>query len=275
MTPAARRPVSPLHTRIDALLSKLLGRTPGSAGDGLRTGPDDESPLGPGATELALAHYAHDMRNQLAMIAASADVLASLAPGPDAEREFLALRHGVERASALTREMLRAPSPSEPADYTDLNTVVEASAGTVARLSGPQIRVELDLAPEPVVVGAKRADLERILVNLALNAREAMGYQGMLRIATALIVQASGHEPGVVRTTQRARLVVADTGCGMRPEVRARIFEPFFTTKPDGTGMGLSSVAATVRQLKGMLTVESQPGRGTSIEVHLPGACPR
>jgi signal transduction histidine kinase len=124
-------------------------------------------------------------------------------------------------------------------------------------------------------VVAELVELERILMNLALNARDAMAGEGVLTIETAVVDPSSNEASEVSLPPSRAHLIVSDTGHGMTPEIRARMFEPFFTTKDYGTGLGLSSVAFTVRQLGGTVLVESKPGRGTSVSVLLPLAAHR
>ena len=116
-------------------------------------------------------------------------------------------------------------------------------------------------------ISADIVQIERILVNLVLNAADAMPDGGALVIETALIPVAPG--PGGAKASQ-VQLTVTDSGAGMTPEVKGRIFEPLFTTKPRGTGLGLTSVAYTVRQLEGTIAVDSGPNRGTTVTVTLP-----
>jgi signal transduction histidine kinase len=140
---------------------------------------------------------------------------------------------------------------------------------TLSRFLGERIQLRTRLSQEPVTVLSEPLELERILLNLALNARDAMADGGDLTIETDVadllpLGQVTG-EP-----VPYAQLSVTDTGCGMTPDVEARIFEPFFTTRATGTGLGLSSIAFTVRQLQGMVSVQSEPGQGTRVTVHLP-----
>ena len=136
--------------------------------------------------------------------------------------------------------------------------MVRASSAWLSRTIGTRVRVQLDLAGHPVRVVADYAELERIVTNLVLNARDAVQTgEGMLHISTG--VRAEG-----------ARLTVSDTGLGLTAEAKARMFEPYFTTKEHGTGLGLSGVAATVSRLGGAVFVDSEPGHGTRVTVVIP-----
>ena len=143
----------------------------------------------------------------------------------------------------------------------DLNSVIAEVQRLLSRTIGANI--ELDVRPEaglPPVLAA-RGQLDQILLNLAINARDAMASGGRLTIRTA----AAG---------PYARLSVADEGVGMAPEVAERAFDPFFTTKPQGqgTGLGLPTINGIVRRLGGHVSLTSEPGRGTVVHVHLPFA---
>jgi two-component system, cell cycle sensor histidine kinase and response regulator CckA len=210
----------------------------------------------------------HDLRNQLTIIIASAQHLAPRVQKPDPD--IADLLQSADRATVLAREILLAARPRLAARRpVDLTRVVRAAEDTLSRVIGSGIRVDLCLAAGPIQVNAEVLELERIILNLALNARDAMGTEGVLTISTAVLDMSSKPVHGVL-PGQYVRLTVADSGPGLTPEVRARMFEPFFTTKEAGTGLGLSSVAYTARQLQGTVVVESEPGRGTSVSVILP-----
>jgi len=218
--------------------------------------------------DLAVAQVVHDLRNQLTVMIACTEVISRLVPENQAEQDVAELRRCAERASMLTRELLMAVR--RPRGRVDLNDVVAGAAATISRLTGQKICVRVRLADGPIPVVADPLEIERIVLNLALNARDAMALGGVLSIETTVTTTQSagrfdGMEPGPC-----ARLSVSDTGCGMTPEVTARMFEPFFTTKSSGTGLGLSSVAFTVQQLRGTVSSTSHPGRGTCVEVLLP-----
>jgi two-component system, cell cycle sensor histidine kinase and response regulator CckA len=150
----------------------------------------------------------------------------------------------------------------------DVNEVVRTTAATLSHGPSDPIRVQLGLWPEPLAVMAEVGDLERVLLNLVLNAYDAMNNGGVLTIETTTAHVGGGSSE---RTpTPYACLIIRDTGCGMTADVKARMFDPFFTTKKAGTGLGLRSVAVTVQQLRGRISVDSEPGRGTAMTVLLP-----
>jgi signal transduction histidine kinase len=221
--------------------------------------------------DLAVAQLVHDLRNDLSVITAFVEHLASRMPGGRADRDIAELRHRADRASQLSREILMAARPRTVARRpTDLNQLVASAADMLSRLAGDQVRVLLQLSDEPVPVVAELAELERILLNLALNARDAMAGAGVLTIETAVVGRPSPVGPEDARPKDCARLTVSDTGAGMSQVVESRMFQPFFTTKAQGTGLGLSSVAFTIRRLEGTVSVDSEPGRGTSVSVIFP-----
>ncbi len=220
--------------------------------------------------DLSVAQLLHDLRNQLTVMMGCAENLAPLVPNGEAEQQLTELRQCAERASQLSRQLLIAARPRAARRRIDLNEAVAMVVRRLAPSVGDRVRVELHLSVGPVPVFAEVSELERILLNLSLNARDAMSGQGLLMIETAIAGDLSGSLG--VGTGQRpyARLTITDTGTGLTPEAKLRMFEPFFTTKTTGTGLGLSSVAFTVRQLEGTIVVDTQPGHGTSISVILP-----
>jgi signal transduction histidine kinase len=210
---------------------------------------------------MSFAQMVHDLSNQLTVMVACADSIAWLVPRGVADAEINELRACLERASALLRALVVAPPPAPAArGIVDLNTVIGSAEHTLARVTRERIALRLRRSQAPLPVRAEAADIQRVLLNLALNAMEAMAGVGVLTIETAF-----ADDP-----TPRAVLTVTDTGAGMAPELQARIFQPYFSTRETGMGLGLSLVALTVRQLRGTIAVDSQPGRGTSIVVTLP-----
>ena len=257
-------------------LKELFSRPRLSTSDGRpeRAGaPDTVSPaIDPG--DLTIAQFAHDLRNLMTVMIGCAECMHQHVPSGKADREFRELIQAAERASMLTRELLLTVRPRSIArGQVDLNQVVGSAFDTIARLAGKTVRVRVRVSPEPALVAADVVDVERVLLNLALNARDAMPEGGVLTIETAVVDNPSHQRSDV--GGRRVRMTVSDTGRGMTPDVRARIFEPFFTTKDTGTGVGMRSVAFTVRQLQGTLSVESQPNGGTSVIVDLPGVSTR
>ncbi len=211
--------------------------------------------------ELTVAQLLHDLRNELTVIVSCVDALVSLqASGPFGET-IVELQRGALRAMLLSRELLTAPQSARPPSTAqppvDLNDIVAPAAATVSRLTGGRQDLRLRLASQPVPVLAERLDLERLLLNLLLNACDATNGDGLIAIDTAVVGTA-------------ARLTVTDSGCGVTPDVKRRMFDPYFTTKPTSTGLGLSSVARIVRNLGGSIAVDSEPGRGTAVSIMLP-----
>jgi two-component system cell cycle sensor histidine kinase/response regulator CckA len=156
----------------------------------------------------------------------------------------------------------------------DLNAVVADMQTMLGRLIGEDVKIVLGVRPELARVKADRAQVEQIVVNLAVNARDAMRSGGRLTIATrnADVNEATAAREVGLRPGAYAALSVTDTGTGMSAETRSHLFEPFFTTKdPDkGTGLGLSTVYGIVEQSGGVITVDSEPGRGTTFTIFLP-----
>ncbi len=208
---------------------------------------------------------AHDFNNILAVISGYAAMLTEeLDPGHPLHGDAVAIEQAAARGSGLTRQLLifSRLEPSRP-ETLDLNVVAADMQRMLARTLGEDIELTtlLSLDLPPIVMD--RGKLEQVMMNAVMNARAAMPAGGRLTIAT------SPHtEPGFVCLT------IADTGCGMPPEVAARAFEPFFTTKGrgKGTGLGLATAYGVVVDAGGTITLESEPDRGTTVRVCLPVA---
>jgi two-component system, cell cycle sensor histidine kinase and response regulator CckA len=221
--------------------------------------------------DLAVAQLVHDLRNQLTVIVSCVDDLAGVAPAGSSNAALVQLRRCAARASVLTREILLAARPRFTARRPlDLNHVVTPAVEVMSRVAGEDIKINTQLSPVPVLVVAEFIELERIVVNLVLNSFDAIDGTGGITIETEAVRSPSSSRVEGMQDAPYARLTVTDNGRGVPPEVRSRMFEPFFTTKEAGTGLGLSSVAFTIRQLHGTMSVESEEGRGTSITVMLP-----
>ena len=213
---------------------------------------------------------AHDFNNLLTVIQANVELVQSTA-GPDVQVELAEVAAATARAAQLTRQLL-AFSRRQVLQPTalDLNEVVLDAERLLHRLLGERIVVESALAPALWRVRADAGQMEQVLMNLAVNARDAMTVDGgTLTIATANV-------PAAASGTGRdcVRLTVRDTGVGMSPEVRDHVFEPFFTTKAPGvgTGLGLAMVYGIVTQSDGTVHVESTPGGGSEFSLLLPRA---
>jgi signal transduction histidine kinase/ActR/RegA family two-component response regulator len=217
---------------------------------------------------------AHDFNNMLAVVVGGVDLAQRRLNGP--RREVLAhlqnAMEGATRAAALTRRLLSF-ARSEPLlpERVDSRELIAGMSDLLDRTLGERIRLEIDVAADTWPNYVDPHQLENAIVNLAVNARDAMDGQGMMRIATENVTLAA-NQVGDVRPGDYVRVSVTDTGCGMTPEVRERAFEPFFTTKPvgKGTGLGLSQIFGFAHQSGGEVGIESEVGKGTTVSIYLP-----
>ncbi len=206
---------------------------------------------------------AHDFNNLLTVVLNEAEALRDCAEMRGALRASVdAIQDATRRASRLTRQLLSfARKEVRRRQPVPVDEAIEALAPLLRRMVGARVRVVTDLRAGDAAVFADPSELEQVLVNLVLNARDAMD-AGTVEIAT--FVRGEGGD--------RVGIRVADDGPGMAPEVAARCFEPFFTTRSDdgGTGLGLATCYAIVDDLLGRIDVASEPGRGTTFEIDLP-----
>jgi PAS domain S-box-containing protein len=218
---------------------------------------------------------AHDFNNILSVILANCGfLLHDLGDGDPRREDVEAVQHAGERAAALTRQLLAFSRKQVLAPVVlDLNEVVARLDKMLRRLIGEDVDLVVDLAPELGTVRADVGQVEQVLMNLAVNARDAMPGGGRLTITTANVdlsprdAAALSLAPGPC-----VALTVADTGCGMDPGIKRHVFEPFFTTKERGrgTGLGLSTCYGIVKQSGGTIAVESEPNHGAVFTVFLP-----
>ena len=219
---------------------------------------------------------AHDFNNLVTAINGYSDLLLDrLGAAAPERRELEEIRRAGDRAAALTRQLLAfSRSQVMRPRVLDLNQVVAGTEDMLRRLLGEDVRLETRLAPEPVAAKADRGQLEQVILNLAVNARDAMPEGGELVLETACVELEQGftRQDVPVEPGRYAMLSVTDTGEGMEPEVLARAFEPFFTTKEPGrgTGLGLSTAYGIVKQSGGYIFAFSERGVGTSFQVYLP-----
>jgi len=215
---------------------------------------------------------AHDFNNLITVLLGYSDELIEEAqPNTTIHAAAVEVRRAADRASALTQQLLAFSRRQVQVAHTvDLNQVVENMQDLIRRLIGPEIRLELLLKPELGSISADQQQIGQVLMNLVVNARDAMPSGGKLTITTANVEL--GHEHIDVIPGPHVALFVSDSGVGMTREVRERLFEPFFTTKESGqgTGIGLSMVHAIVRQTHGHIEVDSEPGMGTTFRVYFP-----
>jgi len=216
---------------------------------------------------------AHDFNNLLTPIVGSLDMLHRKGVGGEREQRLLAgAIQSAERAQVLVQRLL-AFARRQPlhAVAVDMAKLVEGMADLVSSTTGPQIRVVVEAAPDLPAAKADPNQVEMALLNLAVNARDAMPEGGILRITASAEAVGPGH-PTQLPSGDYVRLSVADTGAGMDEATLARAVEPFFSTKGlgKGTGLGLSMVHGLTLQLGGALTLHSRPGLGTHVELWLP-----
>ena len=221
---------------------------------------------------------AHDFNNVLAAIIGWSDVLiAQLTPGDAVYSDAMEIRDAAGRGAALTRQLL-AFSRHQPADTggVDLNAVVAHVETLLRRLAGDRAAVRIATLGEAPIVRVEAGQLEQVLLNLVVNARDAMPDGGTIDIRIdriSLDAQAALRYPPLA-PGYYARIAVTDGGTGIDPAVQEHVFEPFFTTKDatDGTGLGLSIVYGIAQEKGGTVVFTTDPGRGTTFEVLLPVA---
>jgi len=219
---------------------------------------------------------AHDFNNMLGAIIGYAE-LALEKVGPDAplRDDLLEILDAANRSKGITRQLLAfARKEVTRPEVVDVNTIVEGMLRMLGRLIGEHIQLQWQPGEIHWLVRIDPAQVDQILANLCVNARDAIADTGTVTVSTR---QVTFSESDLARHPEAAPgeyvvLVVRDDGCGMSPVTSARIFEPFFTTKPvgQGTGLGLSTVYGIVTQSNGFVSFESAPGKGTTFMVHLP-----
>ncbi len=224
------------------------------------------------------AGVAHDFNNLLTVINGYSELAIESLPPKDAARELLSeIRLAGERAAGLTRQLLafsrqQVVSPR----IVDLNAIVSDLERMLIRMIGDDVRVSTVLAQDLGAIQADPGQIEQVLMNLAVNARDAMPKGGQLTIETRNIDLDRSYTDSRPDLTPGAyvQLAISDSGCGMSSEVKTRIFEPFFTTKEvgKGTGLGLATVYGIVQQCRGAIDVYSEEGVGTTFKVFLPHA---
>ncbi len=212
---------------------------------------------------LLASGLAHDFNNTLAAASGFATLIERTSTDLEIQADARAILDVVERARGVLRHLLSfARGSDKPSRPVDVRLVVEGLLPLLRQLAGPEIRISTDLAAEPMIARLDAGQLDQALINLAINARDAMPGGGSLTIA----VRAVGRRGSLIEITVR------DSGSGIAPEIQARMFEPLFTTKElgKGSGLGLSMVRGFASRAGGEVTVESTPGRGSTFSIRLP-----
>ncbi|GMV95177.1 MAG: hypothetical protein AMXMBFR82_49550 [Candidatus Hydrogenedentota bacterium] len=222
------------------------------------------------------AGVAHDFNNLLTIIAGCSDMLLeSDSLSSDDESLIREIEQAGVRAASLTRQLLAFSRKQAVESATiDLNTIIQDLEKMLLRLIGEDVELSTTLHPNLYTVDADIGQIEQVVLNLVLNARDAMAVGGKLTIETANVSldREYTHSRPEVATGEYALVAVSDTGTGMPPEVLSRVFEPYFTTKEvgKGTGLGLATVFGIVKQWGGHISVYSEVGVGTTFKVYLP-----
>ncbi len=220
---------------------------------------------------------AHDFNNMLGVILTSAELaMMSLDASSPARADIAEIRNAAERSAALTRQLLAFARRQVIAPKRlDLNDTAARTLYMLERLIGEDTHLVWSPSAEPCPVYMDPGQVDQILANLVVNARDAIASGGTVTVATALAEL--GETPGAPASStslpgRYVVLSVTDDGCGMNEETRTRIFEPFFTTKPigQGTGLGLATVYGIAQQNRGFVEADSAPGIGTTVRVYLP-----
>jgi two-component system, cell cycle sensor histidine kinase and response regulator CckA len=220
---------------------------------------------------------AQEFNNILTAVLGHATLLAEAMPAVDERREHAdEVRRAAERAAGLTRQLLVISGQyvARPA-LLDLSALLREMRPAIDGIASDRIHLELNLAPEPWPVLCDPGQLQQLVVNLLVNARDAMADGGRLEIATRNVAVDAADAAEGMPAGEHVLLRVADTGAGMDRGTLERLFEPFFTTKRDAAGLGLVTVFATVRKYGAHIRVDSQPGRGTAFDIYWPRASSR
>jgi len=219
---------------------------------------------------------AHDFNNILTVIHGHAALLISGAKLTGVwARSAQQIGQGAERATALTRQLLAfSRRQVMKLQCLDMNEVVRNMTEMLSRLLGEDITLQLTYAPQPALVQADASMLEQVLLNLAVNSRDALPKGGQLSIRISLQEMNLSHlaRHPEAQAGKFICLTTTDNGCGIAPENLRRVFEPFFTTKEigKGTGLGLATVYGIIKQHQGWIEVESEVGKGSTFKVYLP-----
>ncbi|HEY2432025.1 MAG TPA: ATP-binding protein [Vicinamibacterales bacterium] len=222
------------------------------------------------------AGISHNFNNLLQVTMGYLDVLGDVPTDGPIDREALAeIKKATERGAALTRQLMTFSLQNEPrVSRIDLDQAVDSLRGMLSRVVREDIELELSLGAEAGGALIDPADFEQVMINLVINARDAMPSGGAIRIDSARVTVAAADVPAGQHAVpgRYTRVRIIDNGSGMAPEVQAHLFEPFFTTKEigQGTGLGLAFVHGVAQHAGGFISVQTAPGRGTTVSIFLP-----
>ena len=225
------------------------------------------------ALERLTRTIAHDFNNLLTTILGHADKALAVGPGAALRADLDAIRQAADVGATLVRQLAPfSDTRVKIANVVDVPDTLQRLGGVLRGLVGPPITLTVETMTGPAHVHLEEGHLEQIVMNLVLNARDAMPWGGTITVT----VTASSKSPGGRAPRDLITIEVSDTGVGMTAHVRARIFEPYFTTKAvgKGTGLGLSTVYGLVTEAGGSVEVESGINQGSRFSVHLPRALP-
>ena len=220
----------------------------------------------------------HDFNNLLTAIDGYNELALMKADDPvQVRKNLLKVKEVKNTASSLIHQLLAFSRKQEiKHQVLDINSIVKNMKNLLARFIGDDIELKTDLDSTVGLIRADQGQVEQILMNLALNARDAMPDGGVFSITTSPVVidKESAQDHPDLKAGEYVRLTISDTGTGMDDETLSHVFEPFFTTKEEskGTGLGLTTVYGIVKQSKGVISLKSEPGEGTTFEILLPGS---
>ena len=216
---------------------------------------------------------AHDFNNLLMVILTQVSKIQNLPKRAQLLQHAETVRTAAERAASLTKQLLAFGRKQVlMLQILDLNELLGEVKEMLSTLPAQQVQLMVTPSPQPLPVEVDPGKIEQVIMNLAVNACDAMPSGGVVRIKTSQVSMMHSNPGAKTSSTAHALLEITDTGCGMDDETKAHLFEPFFTTKPlgKGTGLGLSTVYGIVKQSGGTIEVDSVPGEGTTFRVYLP-----
>ncbi|MCB0324089.1 MAG: PAS domain S-box protein [Bdellovibrionales bacterium] len=228
------------------------------------------------AVGLLAGGLAHDFNNMVAVIRGYAEKLARTLPDNEIARNAIeAIESTAEYGESLSRQLLTftRKQPTSP-KLLDMNSLLETTRGMLEGVVGARIELHMELAAAVPPIVVVEAELQQIVVNLVLNAAEAIEQEGTITVATfgCTLEEELKTDTGRIAPGNYAVLRITDTGCGIPLPAQSRLFEPFFSTKPQNTGLGLATVVGIVRRMEGGICLTSIPGHPTEFTIFIPAA---